>query len=323
MKTPRLFLLLAALAFLAYAPVLSFPFIGDSFADIPLSNAYGSWAALPKLMADPAWHFRLSYVFANSWIASLFDFIPRPFYLASICFHIVCVWLVYYTGNWSKIGMRVSSWAAAVFAVYAGHDDAVMRLAGWPQLFLAVFAIVCFVLWTRWLRRRKWWLYAGAMAAYLAALFSQPTACFVAGLLLLPLLVERALWRRGLLSYIPFAAITAGYFVFLRPPLVIRPLSTLVNSSGALFIILAVAAIIFLAVARAHGWWRIAGLTLIAMVIALLSYNAQGGLSTAPGAQTYLASVGLALLIGFALAHAQERFSLNSAVAAVCLICLT
>ena len=214
MKTPRLFLLLAALAFLAYAPVLSFPFIGDSFADIPLSNAYGSWAALPKLMADPAWHFRLSYVFANSWIASLFDFIPRPFYLASICFHIVCVWLVYYIGNWSKIGMRVSSWAAAVFAVYAGHDDAVMRLAGWPQLFLAVFAIVCFVLWTRWLRRRKWWLYAGAMAAYLAALFSQPTACFVAGLLLLPLLVERALWRRGLLSYIPFAAITAGYFVF-------------------------------------------------------------------------------------------------------------
>ena len=72
-----------------------------------------------------------------------------------------------------------------------------MRLAGWPQLFLAVFAIVCFVLWTRWLRRRKWWLYAGAMAAYLAALFSQPTACFVAGLLLLPLLVERALWRPG------------------------------------------------------------------------------------------------------------------------------
>ena len=117
MKTPRLFLLLAALAFL---PTLRFSLFHSSgivlpIFRFPMPTARGQHS--PKLMADPAWHFRLSYVFANSWIASLFDFIPRPFYLASICFHIVCVWLLYYTGNWSKIGMRVSSWAAAVFAV--------------------------------------------------------------------------------------------------------------------------------------------------------------------------------------------------------------
>src|SRR6185312_14691472 len=286
MQTGRLLPLLAVLAFLAYLPVLSFPFISHSYVEIPLSVGYGSWHSLAALFANPEFHFRLSYIFVNAWIARLFGFTPRPFYIASIVFHILCVCLVWGTGAWRKIGWKTSTWAAGFFAVYEGHQEAVMWLAGWPEMFLVLFGGGCFLCWVLWLQGGRRWLYAIACLLFVAALFSKETACVFAPLLALPLIVERALRPRGIRGIIPFLIAAAAYIAFIATGLHTNPrfqdgaftLSAnmpwnLLNSFGHMLFVWGLLALAFLLIVRARDTWRMAAISLAWMLIALAPYS--------------------------------------------------
>jgi len=333
MQTGRLLPLLAVLAFVAYLPVLSFPFISHSYVEIPLSIGYGSWHGLTALFANPEFHFRLSYIFANAWIAKLFGFTPQPFYIASIAFHILCVCLVWGTGAWRKIGWKASTWAAGFFAVYEGHQEAVMWLAGWPEMFLVLFGGGCFLCWVLWLQGGRRWLYALACLLFVAALFSKESACVFALLLALPLIVERALRPRGIRGIIPFLIAAAAYIAFIATGLRTNPhfqdgafmLSAnmpwnLLNSFGHMLFVWGLLALAFLLIVRARDTWRMAAISLAWMLIALAPYGFLNSMNHVPSRQTYVASIGLAWLVGIAMAKLEERFSVRPAIAVACIV---
>lgn len=333
MQTRRYLPLLGVLALVAYLPVLSFPFISNSYVDIPASIGYGDWHRLSALFANPAFHFRLSYVFANASIAGLFGFTPRPFYIASIIFHILCVGVVWGTGAWRKIGWKASAWAAGFFAVYEGHQEAVMWLAGWPEMFLVLFGGGCFVCWVCWLQSGRWQLYALACILFIAALFSKESAYVFALLLALPAIVEPALRRRGVRGVIPFLATAAVYVT-------ITGLETnprvqddtwiawasipwhLLNSFGHMLFVWGVLALALLLILRARETAGIAAASLIWMLLALAPYSFFTFMSRAPSHQTYVASVGLAWLVGMALVKLEERFSVRPAIGVVSIIAI-
>jgi hypothetical protein len=333
MQTGRLLPLLAVLAFIAYLPVLSFPFISNSFVDIPLAIGYGSWHGLAALFANPAFHFRLSYIFANAWIAKLFGFTPQPFYIASIVFHILCVCLVWGTGTWRKIGWKASTWAAGFFAVYEGHQEAVMWLAGWPEMFLVLFGGSCFLCWVLWLQGGRRWLYALACVLFVAALFSKESAYMFAALLALPLVAERDLRSRGIRGIIPFVIAAAAYIASIAMGLRTNPrfqdgafvLSAkmpwhLLSSFGHMLFVWGLLALAFLLIVRARDTWRMATISLAWMLIALAPYSFLTALKSVSSRQTYVASIGLAWLVGIALTKLEERFSVRPAIAVACIV---
>ncbi|MBC7925789.1 MAG: hypothetical protein H7039_09035, partial [Bryobacteraceae bacterium] len=122
-------LLLAGLCVLAYIPILQFPFIADDYTQIPMASVYGAPSGWAQLSQDSAFRFRFTYIELTWLLHRLFGFTPAPFYAASIALHIACTWIVYATGVWSRIGWNVALPAAAFFAVYEGHQEAVMWVA--------------------------------------------------------------------------------------------------------------------------------------------------------------------------------------------------
>jgi multidrug transporter EmrE-like cation transporter len=333
MQTRRLLPLLAVLAFVAYLPVLSFPFISDNYTEIPLSIGYGTWHGLSALFANPVFHFRLSYIFANAWIAKLFGFTPHSFYIASIVFHILCVCVVWGTGAWRKIGWKASTWAAGFFAVYEGHQEAVMWLAGWTEMFLVLFGGGCFVCWVLWLQGGRRWLYAIACILFIAALFSKESSYMFAPLLLLPITAEPNLRRRGIRGIIPFLAGTAVYVGFIALGLRTNPRSQdgtfvlsanmpwhLLNSLSHMLFVWGLLALAFLLILRARDTWRMAAISLGWMAIALVPYSFLTYMNRVPSRQTYVASIGLAWLVGIALTKLEERFSVRPTIAVACVI---
>jgi hypothetical protein len=316
---PRLLFILAALAAAAYAPILAFPFISDSFTEIPLSRALGTWHNLPSLIANPIWHFRWTYIFANSWLVQLFGFMPRPFYAASICFHVLCVWAVYATGAWNKLGWKAAGWAAAFFAVYEGHQEAVMWLAGWSELFLVLFGCACFVFWVRWLQGGRWPTYALACIAFVGCLFSKESSYVVAPLLALPLILERRFGKRGVAGLLPFLIGAAVYVTVIAVGLQTNPRATdgtfslsapmpltLLESLWRLLFVWGILAAGFL-LWRWRDNWKMMAVSLTWMILALVPYSFLTYMHRVPSRETYLASVGLAWLVGIALVKVSER----------------
>ena len=143
--------LLAVLAVAAYWPVFGFPFISDDFGQIALSRVYGPVSGWPQLAHDPGFRLRFTYVELSFVLDRLFGFHPLPFYAASVVLHAVCAWLVYALGSWRLAGWRLAFPAAAFFAVYDGHQEAVMWAAASMELLLFLFGVGAFLAWLRWL----------------------------------------------------------------------------------------------------------------------------------------------------------------------------
>ncbi|MGA8596134.1 MAG: hypothetical protein WB676_15560 [Bryobacteraceae bacterium] len=210
MGSPRIAFLLATLAIAAYAPFLSFPFIANSFIEIPVSRLLGSWPGLTPLITNPNWHFRIVYVLANSWIEQIFGFAPKPFYVASLCFHACTVLLVYGLGRWRALQHPAALWSAGFFAVYQAHHGAVVSLACWPDLLATLFACASFYCWIRWFQGNSKTSYALALVWYLGALVSNESGFIVVLLLTLPFFTAESIGRTKVLSLIPFGALAVA-----------------------------------------------------------------------------------------------------------------
>lgn len=207
-----------------------------------------------------------------------------------------------------------------------------MWVAAWPEMFLVLFGCGCFLCWVLWLQGGRWWLYALACVLFVAALFSRESAYIWAPLLALPVVADRRLWRRGLRGIMPFAAVAAGYIFAVATGLKNNPRAHnssfvlspampwhLINSFGHMLFVWGLLALLFLIVIRARETLGPVGISIGWMLIALIPYSFLTD-NRVPSRQTYLASVGLALLVGLALAKMQDRFSVRWAAAAACII---
>lgn len=313
----------AALALLAYLPSLSLPFISDDYIQISLARHYGPVSGWKELASDALYRCRATSLILTWWTERLFGLHPLPYTISSLVLHIFNTWLVLALGAWNRIGWRVSFLAAAFFAVYEGHQEAVIWYAAIPELLVFFFSLAALLWWIGWLdsggKRPRY--YAAALACFVLALFSKESAVAVVGLMLLPVALQPGNRPRRLLQIVPFALLSLVYvfLIFFTAPSDYLHLHdgtfslkapfwrTLVFSSGRLlwfwgFLSLAALAVLWKKVDRS-----LLAVALAWIVITFLPYCFLTYMSRVPSRHTYFASAGLALIVGYAFWILRER----------------
>ncbi len=332
----KLFLFLcvfiAALCVLAYARALSLPLISDDYLQIRLAREYGPVVQWGRLAADPLYRCRATSLLLTYWTEQWFGFSVTAFNVSSLLLHIASSWMVLALGYWGAVGWRTSAVAACFFAVYYGHQEAVIWYAALPELLVFLFATGSFLLWLAWMKGGGRAAYAGSLLCYLLALLSKESAVCVAGLIAISLLADRSNPRRRILHAAPYAVLAAVYFGLayaqraahlhfndgtfsLDAPVLV----VLLNSIGRLLWIWGFLALGALALWRRQAW-RIAALALAWMTVTLLPYSFLTYQPHVPSRHSYLASAGLAIVVAAGLLAFRERFPGRSAVAAVAIV---
>ncbi len=328
-------LLLAAVCFAAYAGTLNIPLFEDEYPTLSLAQQYGSAAQLGDLFHNPVYRTRATTYWVMWTTHSLFGLAPWGYRLASLTFHILATWLLYFLAlRWTP--MRTAAlWAALFFAVEEGHQEAVVWFAGFSEPAMLVCGLAAMLCWLKAGESTRGWLWnAAGVVAFALALASKETA-----LILLPLFLLAAPrplfgpeWRRAFWRLIPYAlaglvvaaSILAQHgqsFRFsdgsasLHAPVWI----TWPRGMGRLLWFWGWLALVAIAVTRRwEGWqaaWQAAGLALAWCAIGLLPYSFLTYSTQIPSRQTYLASAGLALLCGLGVASLEAIPRLGRTVA--------
>ncbi|MEA2174314.1 MAG: hypothetical protein QOD00_1906 [Blastocatellia bacterium] len=318
----QLFILasLALLALVSYLPALSQPFIEDDYPNIELARVYGPVSGWTQMAGDGVQRVRATTFILSHWIERIFGLRPWAFYAAGLLLHICNCWLLYALGGWPIIGRRVSFWSAAFFAVYEGHQEAIMWYSACNELLLFLFGMLSLLCWLNFLdqKRARWrWRFA-SLCFFTLALLSKESAVIFVPLLSLPLLLpERKM--RLMVHLIPFALLAAlsilsvfltrsysfrfhdGSFVLSAPFWL-----TWSKSFFALFWFWGLLSIIALLAWRAsQGLLRVA---LIWIGISLTPYMFVAYVHRIPSRQIYLASAGLSLIVGAAIVALRARY---------------
>src|SRR5215510_617835 len=187
-KAAPLFLL-AVLAVGAYLPTLTQPFISDDYPNIGLALAYGPISGWEAMANDSVERPRATAFIFSYAIYHLFGPRPAAFYSANILLHVLNCWLLFAAGRWRAVGYRASFWAAAFFAVYEGHSEAIMWSSACNELLMFFFGFLSFIFWLIFLEREKArlrWL-ALSFFFFLPSLLSKESAVIFVALFALPL----------------------------------------------------------------------------------------------------------------------------------------
>jgi hypothetical protein len=295
-------LLLAALCILAYAPALNLPLIEDDYPNIAQAQVFGGYVAP---LANPIFRLRTTSYWAMLWLWRTFHLTPLPYHLVSLILHIANTWLIYFAClAWPRT-RNAALWAAGFFAVHEGHQEAVMWFSGIAELLQFLFGGLALLCWMR----GRWWNVAGFACFALALISKESAVVFLA----LFLLVAPDKWRWippyaavAALTLASIAATSAYSFRFSDGSFSLHAPFWITWPRGfarVLWIWGFVAAAVI-----ALGWHdrklRMAALLALAwMGIALAPYSFLTYSTQIPSRQTYLASAGLAVLFGIALAR--------------------
>jgi hypothetical protein len=298
---------LALLAVVAYAPIFGIPLFEDDFPNLMQAQQYGSPADALTLLHNPVFRQRATSFWIMFVLFRVGKLAPLVYRLTSLTLHVVNCWLVYGVClAWPRM-RSAAFWAAGFFAIAEGHQEAVMWFSAINELLQFVFGMAAL-----WCFLRGRWLVSAALFAL--ALLSKESAVAMLPLFLL------AGGRKSVARLVPHAVLVAiaiawvaasrdvsfrfsdGSFSLHAPFYITLP----VNYLRLLWIWGAVAGVAILA-ARDRELWRRAGLAAVWIGIALTPYSFLLYSTRIPSRQTYLASAGLAMLIGLAMAYWQER----------------
>jgi hypothetical protein len=312
---------LAALSAAAYARSLSLPFISDDYLQIALARQFGPVSGWRAVAADALYRCRETSLILTWWTERIFGVNDLVFNWSSLLLHVANTWLVFALGAWRLIGWRVSAVAAAFFAVYEGHQEAVIWFAAIPELLVFFFVLLGLVAWIAWVQSgcRGVWRPAAALACYILALFSKESAVAMVGLMAVVALMEQA-GRRAWIWLAPFAVLAAVYFqgaagasashlhfndgtFSLSAPF----WRTIAISTGRLFWFWGLLAVVSLLAWRAVRFWKLAALAAAWIVLTFLPYSFLTYMPRVPSRHTYFASAGLALVVGAWLWMLWER----------------
>lgn len=332
---PAIVLLLVSLAVLAYTPAQFLPLISDDYEQISVSRRYGAVENWDDLLRDPLYRCRSVSIVMTWWLEKLVGVWPPAFNVVSLLLHVLNTLLVAALGLWPRVGWRISVPAAAFFAVAEGHQEAVIWYAAVPELNVFFFTGVGFLCWVLWLERHDKRLYAGSLVAFAFALLSKESGVALVGLQALAVLVVNARRIRSWAALAPFVGLSALYFVWgyaarsshlhyndgtfsLSAPFV----WTIVNSLARMFWIWGLLATGVLVVFLRGAGLRFAGVSLAFGAAALLPYAFLTYMPRVPSRHTYMASVVLALVVGYALAELAARWKPRWVAAIAVLIVL-
>ncbi|HEV2690833.1 MAG TPA: glycosyltransferase family 39 protein [Bryobacteraceae bacterium] len=316
--------ILAGLAILAYLPLFSQPLLEDDYPLIRTARDSGL-----HILTNPIFAVRSTGLLMMDGVHALFGMHAAAYYAAMILLHILNTWLVYAVGCWREIGYHISLWAAASFAVAEGHQEAVMWVASAPEPMQFLFGVGALVCWLRFLRGGRWGWLAVSLAAFVIALYSKESAVIGLPLLALPLVFDGAL-RKKVLYLTPFVAIAAlgvarivrtqsysfrfndGSFSLHAPFWQTWPISF-----TRLFWFWGMLAVIALFVWKPPRYASVLGIGWLWAGIGLVPYSFLTYSTRIPSRQTYLASVGVALIVGCAFRALMENNRRRWVVAAV------
>ena len=316
-------LAISALAVLAYARSLSLPFISDDYIQIWLARDYGPSSGWGRLMHDVLYRCRATSLILTYWTERWFGADPLPFNLSSLAIHILNSLLVFALGLWRPIGWKVAAVAAGVFAVVQCHQEAVIWYAALPELLVFFFTVASFLGFVLWLQSapRRGVFYWCSLAAFVLALASKESGVVAAPLVLFAALIERP-WRPSvLLRTLPFALGAAAYFGLILAgkdshmhfhdagtfSLSAPFAAVLLRSSLRMLWFWGAASLVALAVWKARRRAPLLGIAAVWSTITFLPYSFLTYMPFVPSRHTYLASVGLALVIAAALLELRAR----------------
>lgn len=180
--------------------------------------------------------------------------------------------------------------------------------------FFGMAAILCFL---KWAEGKRWIYYAAALLSFGLALFSKESAYVYAALMVLPI-VDLQDRKRAVLGWLPFFGLAAGFVIWIAMTRAGNPrfndgsfaltphfFRVLGESFGRLFFIYGTLSLVVIAIWREHI--RLTIYSIIWMLVALVPYSFLTYLNRVPSRLTYLASAGLALLVGAAMVIVWER----------------
>ena len=288
---------LALLCLLAYGPLLHLPLIEDDYPSLAQAQALGGPHDLPALFHNTVFRVRATSVWCMYWLWKAFHLTPAAYHGLSLLLHILNTWLVFAIASAWPGTRKGAFWAAAFFAVQEGHQEAVMWFTAINELWMFVFGAAA--LWFGVLRGRR----LLGLTLFFFALISKESA--VIFLPLFWLVVPD--WRR-LVPYAALAAVVTGS-IFLTRDASFRFSDGSFSLHAPFWITWpkGVARVLWIwgwiagvwiavrgdakqraSAARAVAWIAIALIPYI-----FLTYSTQ-----IPSRQTYLATVGLSLLVG-------------------------
>jgi hypothetical protein len=315
-------LFVCALAVIAYLPAQRLPFIADDYLQIKLGRDYGPMHSWPALLRDPLYRCRSTSVVLTYWTERVAGLNPVAFNFSSLLLHVANCALVFAFGAWRAVGWKLAFATAAFFAVAEGHQEAVIWYAAIPELLVFLFSAASCLAFVFSITRSgpRLLSYGIALVSFLFALASKESGVAVVGALLLVCVVERMPLGRSVQLLFPFGVLACfyAYAIFVSSSNILHfhdgafsfnaPFpKTIFNSSIRLLWFWGIAAIVVLAT-----WNRAAARTLLPaslcwVVISLFPYSFLTYMNRVPSRHTYLASLGLSILIGAAVLSVAGR----------------
>ena len=319
--------LLALAAIMAYAPTLNLPLLEDDYPNLLLAQQLGGPSTLHALAHNAVFRLRATSLWIMFVLWHVGKVAPLAYRLTSLFLHIANTWLLYgICLAWPR--MRAAAfWAAAFFAVAEGHQEAVMWFSAINELLQFLFgmgAVWC------WLHDGGWKTRLAGVALFGLALGSKESAAVFLPLFLL------ADSRKAPERLMPYSIVAAfavasivgsreisfrfsdGSFSLHAPFWLILPGNFL-----RILWIWGLAAIGAILLARQRVLRGSALVALAWTVIGLAPYSFLTYSTRIPSRQTYLASAGLAMLVGLAAAHWRARAGAKrGAIAAVAAVVL-
>jgi hypothetical protein len=320
-NSSRFFIIIAIplLAVASYLPTLTQPFIEDDYPNILLARHYGTPSGWLQMAHDPVNRVRATTFILTNCIERIFGLRPAAFYSVSILLHILNCCLVFALGRSPVVGFQVSKWSAAFFAIYEGHQEAVMWYSASNELLLFFFGTLSLLCWLIFIEqekpRRRWYL--ASIGFFVLALLSKESAIIFVPLLFLALLQSKT-GRQRVWFLAPFVVLAIVYGM-----LIIKTRSYSFRFHDQSFELTApfweTWTESFFALLIPWGWLAIVALVIwqrsrqvltsagIWISLSLMPYMFVGYMHRIPSRQIYLASAGLALIAGAAVVGLRER----------------
>jgi hypothetical protein len=300
-------------AVIAYLPFMQLPFLSDSYLQVYLGRNYGPVAQWNQLAADVLYRCRATSIVLTHLMDQLGGPDPLMHRSLNLLVHCLNSLLVAGMGFWKRIGWGVAIPAGVFFGLCEGHQEAVIWVAALPELLVFFFVLVGIHAWLQGLKVRSNGWMAVSGGCYLLALLSKESGIVMPALCAGLWWWEAREWKApivvigwmgivgGFYALGIFEASTShlhlndGTFHVGAPFLVV-----LAKSTFRMLIPWGWVSVAILLGLRRHGNWAILAMSVFWIGITLLPYSFLTYMDRVPSRHTYLASVGMAMVVGAA-----------------------